>query len=409
MFLGLIWGCSSGPPPVDPKAKPEVDRVAQLAETNKKLLDQNQDLAAELEQIRALRDTDRQEFEKRLQGMEQTISLMEQNLESPHNRKVQEPQSPATQSTAPKALAEPPKKELTPEPAAAPVAPSHGSAETPAPASGPAASASGKGPELPVMAPLEPAQKAEIPQPGSRVFVVPPAAEKKTGKTESPTPKVIPLPGGSPRPEEMPTPAHSAAIVKADLTANQDKPTDALVPQTEPTGPVRKKLLVGGSKSDLRVEDNEIWEDPDLEPPVSPIKLTVFTAAKKVYNEAFKTYTRKDYDGAADQFDSFLTRFPNDLDADNAQFWRGMAYYDMDRYDEAEEEFRKVLKNYEHGDTQDGYKTPDAVLMLAKIYAHRKKPIRARYYYNWIVQKFPDGRSATKAQMEMASLNGGDQ
>ena len=395
--LGLLWGCASAPP-VEPQAKPEVDKVAQLAETNKKLLEQNQDLAAELEQIKALRDTDRQEFEKRLQGMEQTISLMEQNLETPRSRRAPEPPAPKESAPSAKEAAPKPTEPQAPQPESAPLA--NAKAAT-------APAAASRSNDLPVMEPLEPAQKAEIPLPSSRVFVVPPAVDKKAANNSAP--KVVPIAGGTSRPEEVPTPAHSAAIVKADLIAGQEKPADALDPKTEATGPVRKKLAIGGSKSDLKVEDNEIWEDPDLEPPVSPIKLTVFTAAKKAYNEAFKAYTRKDYDGAADQFDSFLARFPNDLDADNAQFWRGMAFFDMDRFDEAEEEFRKVLKNYEHGDTQDGYKTPDAVLMLAKIYALRKKPIRARYYYNWIVQKFPEGRSATKAQMEMASLNGGEQ
>ncbi|MDT8445265.1 MAG: tetratricopeptide repeat protein [bacterium] len=396
LLLGLLVlsapGCamlSNAETPAAAPAKEDLDRLNELAEQNKKLLEQNRELANELEEIRKLRQTDLKESERRLEAMEQTIRMVEQNLQEgstpPKQPSAPAPVAPATQS--PTALPNNGSGSLSSIPTEGLAAPSLAKPS--------------KGLAPPKMEPLP--AKDKIPEPDNKVFVVPSMADQQAkaqaqAKEAPKGPEVLPMPSAEPQPEELPTPAGSAAIVDAPLKPKGPKVQASLADQL--TGPKD-----AGVES-LSVQDNEIWEDPDLNVPVSPIGLQVFPAAKRAYNEAFKAYTRKDYNAAAEQFDFFLSRYPNDIDADNAQFWRGMAFYDMGRLDEAEEEFRKVLKNYEHGETRRGFKTPDAVLMLAKIYLRRQKPIRARYYFQWITEKFPESRSADKAQHELNAMGG---
>lgn len=147
------------------------------------------------------------------------------------------------------------------------------------------------------------------------------------------------------------------------------------------------------------------WEDPDLRSPVSPIKPEMVPGAKRRYQSAFKVFSEREYEKSIKLFEDFIMRFPNDQDADNSQFWIGQAYYELGNYLQAEIAFRKVLKNYGHGETKRGYKTPDAVLMLGRLYIVRDMPIKAISYFNYIIANYPNSRSAVKAKREKQALN----
>ena len=71
--------------------------------------------------------------------------------------------------------------------------------------------------------------------------------------------------------------------------------------------------------------------------------------------------------------------YPSDMDADNSQYWIGQCFYQLEDIDSAEKAFRKVLRNYSHNDTKKGYKTPDAILMLGRIYTNKKQPIKGSF------------------------------
>lgn len=166
------------------------------------------------------------------------------------------------------------------------------------------------------------------------------------------------------------------------------------------------KTVLKKPKNQTKTEKRELqWEDPDLNTPVSPIPLNVVAGAKKQYQKSFKVFSTRNYKEAIEQFNNFLLRFPNDQDADNSQFWIGQAYYSSGNYLKAENAFRKVLKNYNHGDTKHGFKTPDAILMLGRIYQIRNKPIKAMRYFQQVLTRFPDSRSALKAQIEIQTFN----
>jgi tol-pal system protein YbgF len=194
-----------------------------------------------------------------------------------------------------------------------------------------------------------------------------------------------------------PEPVRPVSSENATPDATSDRPTiEPVSPQ--PTSPP----IVAATPSQPTPPP---FEDPDLDPPVSPIILSVVPGAKKHYQEAFKSFSRREYENAIKAFEAFLTRYPNDQDADNAAFWIGQSYYDMKNYLQAEQMFRRVLKQYRHGDTKMGYKTPDAILMLGRIYLLRQQPIRARYYFQQVVDRYDDSLSAAKARREIQSLD----
>ena len=58
-------------------------------------------------------------------------------------------------------------------------------------------------------------------------------------------------------------------------------------------------------------------------------------------------------------FRKFLTRYPHHNYADNAQFWIGECYYDLDQFHASAREFRRVVERYPHGN-----KVPEAMLKL---------------------------------------------
>lgn len=213
--------------------------------------------------------------------------------------------------------------------------------------------------------------------------------QKDTLSEKSTNPKGVAL-------NEISTPKKSGAIESFSFS-----------PVSKPQPQKREKTIFQTIPIDTReAEENEVsgWEDPDLNKPVAPLKLKVRAGAKRYYNRAFKKYAEKNYTASIKAFKNFISKFPNDQDADNAQFWIGFANFHLENYRQSEFEFRKVLRNYQHRETKHGYKTPDTILMLGRLYLKKEKPIKARYYFEKLVEKFPDTRSALKAKMEVESM-----
>lgn len=201
--------------------------------------------------------------------------------------------------------------------------------------------------------------------------------------------------------KEIKTPEESKAIESITLVPtanNQEKNVNKKKDKTS-------KSLVVKKQSKSQPKESDIWFDSDLTPPKSPIILSVQPGAKRHYNQSFKIYSQKDYSNAIKAFEQFLFKFPNDQDADNSQFWIGLCYYQTGNYVQAEVAFRKVLRNYQHGETQRGFKTPDAILMLGRVYGKNNKPIKSRKYYEYVIKFFPDSQSANKANIELQSMS----
>ena len=143
------------------------------------------------------------------------------------------------------------------------------------------------------------------------------------------------------------------------------------------------------------------FSDPDLNPPDDPFILIRHPGVKKIYNQGMTAIIQKNHDQAILVFENFTERFPEDLDSDNAFYWIGRSYMELNQLKKAEEAFRKVLRLYEHRPTSQGYKTPDAIYMLGKLQALQNLDQRAVYYFEEVVKRFPGSAAARNAERDL--------
>jgi len=148
----------------------------------------------------------------------------------------------------------------------------------------------------------------------------------------------------------------------------------------------------------------ETFEDPDLKGPAEPLALQRRPGIKKLYNQGMSAFIQGDYPAAVDVFEGFVEEFEDDVDSDNAYYWIGYSQFKLGKWDAAESAFRKVLQNYEHRPTSQGFKTPDAIYMLGKLAETRKQPDRAAYYFKNVLENYPGSAAANNAQEDLRAL-----
>jgi len=153
--------------------------------------------------------------------------------------------------------------------------------------------------------------------------------------------------------------------------------------------------------------EDAIAQDPDLLPPSHPIHLRDDARARPLYEKGFSYFAKGDYNEAIRIFEEFVRKFPDNKYSDNAQFWVGESHFRLKRYDQAEAAYRKVLRNYEHRSTADGFKTPDAIYRIGVINLIRNKPRVAEYYLSEVVSRFPESTAAQGAKRELDALRFG--
>ena len=144
------------------------------------------------------------------------------------------------------------------------------------------------------------------------------------------------------------------------------------------------------------------FTDPDLNPPEDPLILIRHPGVKKIYNQGMTALIQKNHKQAIRVFENFTKRFPNNLDSDNAFYWIGRSYFELNELEKAELSFRKVLNLYEHRPTSQGYKTPDSIYMLGKLQFRKKQDRRAHYYFEEVIKRFPGSAAARNAKRELS-------
>jgi tol-pal system protein YbgF len=155
------------------------------------------------------------------------------------------------------------------------------------------------------------------------------------------------------------------------------------------------------TKATLVADNGKAYQDPDLEDPASPRQLSANRAAKPLYEKGFVLFGNRQYEQSILVYQNFLNRYPDDIYSDNAQFWIGEAYLRMDKLEDAEASYRKVLREYAHKSTLEGYKTPDAIYRIGQIFGKRNNANLARYYLQQVAQRFPDSSAGRKAQRDL--------
>ncbi len=119
----------------------------------------------------------------------------------------------------------------------------------------------------------------------------------------------------------------------------------------------------------------------------------------ELYKHAFAQLQEKNHQEAIDSFSSFLEQYPNHDYSDNALYWMGEAYYDVQNYGKALECFQKVVTLYPSGN-----KVPDALLKSGLCYANSGDPATAKEILDQLLAAYPATRAASIAQKKLQAM-----
>ncbi|MBI3399346.1 MAG: tol-pal system protein YbgF [Deltaproteobacteria bacterium] len=119
----------------------------------------------------------------------------------------------------------------------------------------------------------------------------------------------------------------------------------------------------------------------------------------ELYNEAIQRAKNKDYAEAIEKFTKFISLFPgNDL-AQNAQYWIGEMYYAQKDYERAVLEFNEVIKKY-----PKGKKAPGALLKQGMAFYEMGDKKEARLILEKVIDKYPKTEEANTAKKTLRKI-----
>ena len=120
---------------------------------------------------------------------------------------------------------------------------------------------------------------------------------------------------------------------------------------------------------------------------------------KAAYDKAFQALKELRYADAAEEFQSFLERYPDSDYSDNAQYWLGESYYVTRNYDIALTAFQALLDNF-----PDSPKAPDALLKIGYTHYELEQWDSARAALTQVQENFPDSTLSRLAENRLRSM-----
>jgi len=135
----------------------------------------------------------------------------------------------------------------------------------------------------------------------------------------------------------------------------------------------------------------------------TPTKITAPPmSAEELYRQALIFYESKQYDSALKSFKDLLRHYPSHHLSDNAQFWIGVCYLNLDQTDAAHRAFSEVLERYPAGN-----KVPDAMLMIGTLDKRRGAVEQYREMLAEIIRRYPQSEAAGRARRMLAIQSSG--
>lgn len=123
-------------------------------------------------------------------------------------------------------------------------------------------------------------------------------------------------------------------------------------------------------------------------------------SADRSYTDALRDFQTGKTDLAYNEFQQYLTYFPNTELAANAQYYLGEIAFNRGDYTGAVKAFDAVLERY-----PENPKTPDAHLMKGMALLRSRQVTRAIQEFRALVQKYPHTDDARKAQEQLRELH----
>jgi tol-pal system protein YbgF len=122
---------------------------------------------------------------------------------------------------------------------------------------------------------------------------------------------------------------------------------------------------------------------------------------QKMFDNAYSDYMAGHYDIAIIGFTQFISSFPRNDKADDAQLNIGQALYGGGQYKEAADAFQKVISDYPQSDS-----VPVAYYKLGLTFDALKQADAARKAFETLMQKYPTAPEAILAKQRIDSLKG---
>lgn len=194
-------------------------------------------------------------------------------------------------------------------------------------------------------------------------------------------------PGGAPSGVVVEPPAGSPA---SDTAA----PAPAVAPPAEPAPmePIAAKP-----------ERTVVAESNPASAPAAPV--TAAPAAggnpKELYQQAQQRYASDDFSGAIKMFDDFLSKYPEDESAANAQFWKAKSQLRLGQYDDSIKEFLSIPQRY-----PNSTKVPFSLHNAAVAYNKLGRNDEAAKLLQQVVDKYPISPAADQARQDLKKIKG---
>lgn len=118
------------------------------------------------------------------------------------------------------------------------------------------------------------------------------------------------------------------------------------------------------------------------------------------YQQALNEVNAQNFKNAVGLFEQFLKKYPKSSLADNAQYWKGEAYFAMKDYAQAILEFEKVNKNHPRSP-----KAPAARLKQGYAFYEMKSYADAKAFLQKLIGQYPNSEEATLARERLQKID----
>jgi len=153
----------------------------------------------------------------------------------------------------------------------------------------------------------------------------------------------------------------------------------------------------------MKRETTSVYPPPSrpVTPQGSGTTTTIIESETSIYSEGYSNLSQGKYRDAREQFELFISNYPNSSKAPDAQYWIAETYYREGNFEEAILEFQGFIEAYPRDS-----KVPLAYLKqgLSLINIGRKE--EARIFLQTLIDKYPQSEEAKVAQEKLKELAG---
>ena len=133
----------------------------------------------------------------------------------------------------------------------------------------------------------------------------------------------------------------------------------------------------------------------------APVLQPTVLSEQQQYQVALDSLLQEEqYQRAVNEFDQYLSMYPNGRFVTNAYYWKGQAYVNLSMLNEARDAFEVIVTQY-----PDGRKVDDAMYSLGTVYDKLGNVDRARQLLRQVQSRYPNTSAANLADIYMRAMN----